>query len=83
MEMKAFISAIFGNDGWIKQIDARWLRNRQRKQIAEYDPKIVVPLYVKSKIPDPPVPREIRDELPTHDGGQFGEIQSKSSTQKA
>ena len=83
MEMKAFISAIFGNDGWIKQIDARWLRNRQRKQIAEYDPKDVVPLYVKSRIPDLLVPREIRDELPTHDGGQFGEIQSRSSTQKA
>ena len=25
-EMKAFVSAIFGNDGWIKLVEARWLR---------------------------------------------------------
>lgn len=25
-EMKAFISAIFGNDGWIRLVEARWLR---------------------------------------------------------
>ncbi len=28
-EMKAFISAIFGNDGWIKLVEARWLRLKQ------------------------------------------------------
>lgn len=37
-EMKAFISAIFGNDGWIKLVEARWLRNKQKKREAEYDP---------------------------------------------
>ena len=26
--MKAFISAVFGNDGWIKLVEARWLRNK-------------------------------------------------------
>jgi len=25
-EMKAFISAVFGNDGWIKLVQARWLK---------------------------------------------------------
>ena len=47
-EMKAFISAIFGNDGWIRLVEARWLRSKQHRHVAEYDPKDVVPLYVKS-----------------------------------
>ena len=37
-EMKAFISAVFGNDGWIKLVEARWLRAKQQKRVAEYDP---------------------------------------------
>ena len=38
-EMKAFISAIFGNDGWIKLVEARSLRLRQAQAKHEYDPK--------------------------------------------
>ena len=37
-EMKAFISAVFGNDGWIKLVEARWLRKKQGLHDAEYDP---------------------------------------------
>lgn len=49
-EMKAFISAIFGNDGWVRLVEARWLRKLQGKHLAEYDPseKERVPIYVKS-----------------------------------
>ena len=49
-EMKAFISAVFGNDGWIKLVEARWLRNKQSKRFADYDPGVreQVPVYVKS-----------------------------------
>ncbi len=49
-EMKAFISAIFGNDGWIRLVEARWLRVKQHQRVAEYDPneKEQVPLYVKA-----------------------------------
>jgi len=59
-EMKAFISAIFGNDGWIKLVEARWLRLKQQKRTAEYDPKEKdqVPLYVKASL-KPHVPRMI------------------------
>lgn len=70
-EMKAFISAIFGNDGWIKLVEARWLRVRQHRHLAEYDPAEArqVPVYVKSNIYfQPHVPRTIREELPTHGG---------------
>ena len=81
-EMKAFISAIFGNDGWMKLVEARWLRNKQRKQNAEYDPKDVVPQYVKgyatSSLVDKIVPRTIREELPTHGTDQFGDYHTKS-----
>lgn len=51
-EMKAFISAIFGNDGWIRLVEARWLRAKQKKQEAEYDPKDrdLVPMYVESHV---------------------------------
>ena len=38
-EMKAFISAVFGNDGWIKLVEARSLRLRQAQAKHEYDPK--------------------------------------------
>ena len=67
-EMKAFISAIFGNDGWIRLVEARWLRSKQHRHVAEYDPKDVVPLYVHSSYSPNVVrvPRQIRDELPTH-----------------
>ena len=27
-DMKAFISAVFGNDGWMRLVEARWLRNK-------------------------------------------------------
>ena len=81
-EMKAFISAIFGNDGWMKLVEARWLRNKQRKQNAEYDPKDVVPQYVKgyatASVMDKIVPRTIREELPTHGTDQFGGYDTRS-----
>lgn len=78
-EMKAFISAIFGNDGWVRLVEARWLRKMQGKNLAEYDPseKERVPIYVKSGYL-PHVPRQIQDELPTHDGAQFGSFQQRS-----
>jgi len=48
-EMKAFISAIFGNDGWIKLVEARYLRKKQERHAHEYDPqgKDAVPVYVR------------------------------------
>lgn len=49
-EMKSFVSAVFGNDGWFRLVEARWLRARQHKRTAEYDPseKEQVPMYVKA-----------------------------------
>ena len=72
-EMKAFISAIFGNDGWIKLTEARWLRKKQGMHEAEYDPteQNAVKVYVKGGY-RPQVPRHILDELPTHGSDQFG-----------
>ena len=64
-EMKAFVSAIFGNDGWIKLVEARWLRNNQNMHEREYDP-YDVKVYVKSHATVSNVPRQIIDELPTH-----------------
>ena len=57
-EMKAFISAIFGNDGWIKIVEARYLRIKQEKHEFEYDPrgKDQVQVYVRGAY-DPTVPR--------------------------
>lgn len=55
-EMKAFISAIFGNDGWIRLVETRWLRNKQHRHGAEYDPKVEIPIYVKGNY-TPHVPR--------------------------
>ena len=55
----------------MKLVEARWLRMRQHKRIAEYDPieKLQVPLYVKSHVHiRPDVPQTIQDELPTHLG---------------
>ena len=55
--MKAFITAVFGNDGWVRLVEARWLRNKQRRHMAEYDPKDVVPQFVATHynyIPQPP-----------------------------
>ena len=49
--------------------------------MAEYDPKDVIPQYVPTT--RPPVPKSIQDELPTHDGGQFGEIQDRTQYYKA
>jgi len=71
--MKAFVSAIFGNDGWIRLVEARWLRIKQHRRAAEYDPddKDQVPLYVNAHYryqkpyPVVEVPRQIIDELPT------------------
>ena len=65
-EMKAFISAVFGNDGWLRLVEARWLRKMQGKHEHEYDPneKEAVKIYVKSHLPE--VPRQLLDELPTH-----------------
>jgi hypothetical protein len=40
-EMKAFISAVFGNDGWIRLVEARWLRAHQNMHEKEYDPNSV------------------------------------------
>ena len=75
--MKAFVSAIFGNDGWVKLVETRWLRAKQHRREAEYDPKErdQVPMYVKSHV-KPHVPLTIQDELPTHGLDQFGEINS-------
>lgn len=57
-EMKAFISAVFGNDGWIRLVEARWLRNKQHRHTAEYDPKDELPIYVHSNYtPKVAVPR--------------------------
>ena len=74
--MKAFISAIFGNDGWIKLVEARWLRKRQGLHEAEYDPRDVR-VYVKGGY-NPLVPRQLVDELPTHGSDQFGGFHSRS-----
>lgn len=74
--MKAFISAIFGNDGWIKLVEARWLRKRQGLQEAEYDPRDVR-VYVKGGY-NPLVPRQLVDELPTHGSDQFGGYHSRA-----
>ena len=54
-EMKAFISAVFGNDGWIKLVETRWLRKKQGRHDAEYDPR-GVKVYVKGGY-NPLVPR--------------------------
>ena len=56
--MKAFISAIFGNDGWIRLVEARSLRKRQELGDYEYDPKDLdaVKVYVKNPM-RPVVPR--------------------------
>ena len=56
--MKAFVSAVFGNDGWIKLVEARWLRKKQGGQQAEYDPRgaSAVRVYVKGGY-NPMVPR--------------------------
>jgi len=64
-EMKAFISAVFGNDGWIKLVEARFLRRKQNLRAHEYDPdeQHAVKVYVMSNFQ---VPRAIQDELPTH-----------------
>lgn len=78
--MKAFISAVFGNDGWIRLVEARWLRNNQRKQIAEYDPKDVVPQFVTNTYATQSIaPRTIREELPTNSSDQFGDYHSRSA----
>ena len=83
-EMKAFISAVFGNDGWIKLVEARWLRNKQSKHLADYDPGVreQVPVYVKSNFYASTkfqVPRQIIDELPTHGTDQFGGLHSREA----
>lgn len=77
-EMKAFISAIFGNDGWMRLVEARWLRKMQGKHEHEYDPneRDGVKVYVKSYIPE--VPRQLLDELPTHGTDQFGGILART-----
>ena len=48
-DMKAFVSAIFGNDGWFRLVEARWLRAKQQRRTAEYDPseKDAVPVYIE------------------------------------
>ena len=74
--MKAFISAVFGNDGWIKLVETRWLRKKQGRFDAEYDPRDVK-VYVKGGY-NPLVPRQLLDELPTHGSDQFGEYHSRS-----
>lgn len=73
-EMKAFVSALFGNDGWIKLVEARFLRLRQAKQEHEYDPKdhAAVKVYVHGDL-KPTVPH-LLDELPTHSSDQFGSV---------
>ena len=73
--MKAFISAIFGNDGWIKLTEARWLRKRQGRHDAEYDP-VAAKVYVKGGY-NPLVPSHLLDELPTHGSDQFGGYHSR------
>ena len=72
-EMKAFITAVFGNDGWIRLVEARWLRKRQQRHDNEFDPEgaKVVPVYVKGGY-NPHVPHAIIDELPTHSADYFG-----------
>ena len=83
-EMKAFISAIFGNDGWVKLVEARWLRIKQHRRAAEYDPneKEQVPIYVKANYKygnqQIKVPRQIVDELPTSSADQFGDFHKRS-----
>lgn len=76
-EMKAYISAFFGNDGWVKLVEARYLRKLQAKNFFEYDPKELdaVKVYVKD---GPRVPQQIIDELPTHGGDQFGSILART-----
>lgn len=37
-EMIAFVSAIFGNDGWFRVVEARYLRIKQSRREKEYDP---------------------------------------------
>ena len=77
-EMKAFVSAVFGNDGWIKLVEARFLRQRQGMGRAEYDPdkRSAVKVYVKGYY-QPNVPRQLIDELPTHGTDQFGDYHSR------
>ena len=79
--MKAFVSAIFGNDGWFRLVEARWLRAKQQRRIAEYDPneKEAVPLFVKAHYDaqKPFVPVQLMDELPTKGSDQFGEVLSR------
>ena len=57
-EMKAFVSAVFGNDGWIKLVETRYLRKKQGLRGAEYDPEEGrgVKVYVKGYY-QPNVPR--------------------------
>jgi len=74
--MKAFISAVFGNDGWIRLVETRWLRKHQGHQVAECDPRSVK-VYVKGGY-DPLVPSQLVDELPTHGSDQFGGYHSRS-----
>ena len=58
-EMKAFITAVFGNDGWVRLVEARWLRNKQRRHLAEYDPKNVVPQFVATHYNYTPQPQKV------------------------
>ena len=76
-KMVGFISRMFGNDGWWKMVEARWLKLQQKKGLNEYDPKEIdeVPEYVKSNFregPDQIIPVANLDELPNVGDDFFG-----------
>ena len=73
-EMKAFISAVFGNDDWIRIAEATWKRMNQPASSKDYNTtQHTSKLYGRSAF-KPHVPQMLIDELPTHLGDQFGQI---------
>lgn len=73
-EMKAFISAIFGNDEWIRIAEAEWKRLHKTESTNDYrSTQHSSKVYMRSAF-KPVVPQMLIDELPTHLGDQFGEV---------
>jgi hypothetical protein len=45
-ESQAFLTKVFGNPGWMRLVEARWLKQRQIEHQNDYDPCEVPPVFV-------------------------------------